>query len=351
LYAYPPSVNRVQLIRERLQSLTVVVLARPEDLEPTNRERLAHRSLLRDSPRVEEIPFDHELDAGDQGLQGWVAVGGPREIRPGRGLPACGGGGRGSRWWPVPRRPQLLVERSQGEHLLLEVLQDDAVHASPELLRGLPVQRVRREPRARGLELARVEDELAGGPRAARLGARGRVLGVAGGLWGELGAGRWPGARGRRRGTVEGAGRGLRGGSSIPGRGRAAAVDLAPRGTYVAKSGEWAGIYDRRGREVSKSTTTFTSGSQGIPCPHPQAHFDGKRVPVIVRSLMREAPGAAFGLGRAQTAGCFSASLVPREEGNERGESCREVRGFWGKTCEDIRALGDTENPYRLRPL
>jgi hypothetical protein len=71
------------------------------------------------------------------------------------------------------------VERPQGEHLVLEVLKEDAVHPRAELRGALAVLRIVREPAPGGLELARVEDELAGRPRAARLGARGGVgLGV-----------------------------------------------------------------------------------------------------------------------------------------------------------------------------
>ena len=64
------------------------------------------------------------------------------------------------------------MERSEREHLLLEVLQDDPVHANTELLARLAVLRVVREPAAGGLELARVEDELAAGPWPPGLGAR-----------------------------------------------------------------------------------------------------------------------------------------------------------------------------------
>ena len=84
------------------------------------------------------------------------------------------------------------MEGAERDHLLLQVLQDDAVHPRAELGRGLPIARVVREPAARGLELARVEDELARRPRAARLGARGRVGVRVGGV-------RVGGVRGSRR--------------------------------------------------------------------------------------------------------------------------------------------------------
>jgi hypothetical protein len=67
------------------------------------------------------------------------------------------------------------VERPQREHFLLEVLEDDPIHARAELRGRLAVAGVVREPAPRGLELARVEDELAGGPGPARLRARGRL--------------------------------------------------------------------------------------------------------------------------------------------------------------------------------
>ena len=71
------------------------------------------------------------------------------------------------------------MERPEREHFLLEVLEDDSVHANSELLPGLPVLRVIREPAARGLELARVKHELAGGPGTPRFGAGRRArLGV-----------------------------------------------------------------------------------------------------------------------------------------------------------------------------
>jgi len=73
---------------------------------------------------------------------------------------------------------ELRVERPERVHLLLEVVKDDPIHPDAELRGCLPVPRVVREPASRGFELAGVEDELAGGPRAAGLGARGglRVL-------------------------------------------------------------------------------------------------------------------------------------------------------------------------------
>ncbi len=74
------------------------------------------------------------------------------------------------------------MERPEGEHLLLEVLEDDSVYALPELLPGLAVLRVVREPAARGLELAGVEDELARGSRAAGLWARDRLRVLVSGL-------------------------------------------------------------------------------------------------------------------------------------------------------------------------
>jgi hypothetical protein len=87
------------------------------------------------------------------------------------------------------------VERAEREHLLLEVLEDDAVHPRAELGRAFAVFRVVGEAAPGGLELPRVEDELAGGPRAARLGARGRVgLGV-GEICGPLGLDREFGLR------------------------------------------------------------------------------------------------------------------------------------------------------------
>ena len=80
------------------------------------------------------------------------------------------------------------MKRTKREHLLLQVLEDDLVHPRPKLRPGLPVLRVVRECGAGRLERPRVEDELAGGPRTARLGRRGRV-GV------RLGVGRVRGAR------------------------------------------------------------------------------------------------------------------------------------------------------------
>ena len=71
------------------------------------------------------------------------------------------------------------MERPKGEHLLLEVVKDDAVHPRAELRWAFAILRVVGEPAPGGLELTRVEDELAGGPGAARLGARRGVgLGV-----------------------------------------------------------------------------------------------------------------------------------------------------------------------------
>ena len=64
------------------------------------------------------------------------------------------------------------MKRTECEHLLFEVLEDDPVHARPELLPGLAVLRVVHEPAARGFELARVEDELAGGPGSTGFGRR-----------------------------------------------------------------------------------------------------------------------------------------------------------------------------------
>ena len=68
------------------------------------------------------------------------------------------------------------MERPEREHLLLEVLEDDLVHAGPELLTRLAIPRIVRETAARGLELTRVEDELAGGRGSAGLGAGGSFL-------------------------------------------------------------------------------------------------------------------------------------------------------------------------------
>ncbi len=64
---------------------------------------------------------------------------------------------------PAERLPrvhvtELCVERPEGEHLLFEVLENRVVHPRPEFLRGLPVPRVVREPAARGLELAGVDE-------------------------------------------------------------------------------------------------------------------------------------------------------------------------------------------------
>ncbi len=50
------------------------------------------------------------------------------------------------------------MERSEREHLLLEVLEDDPVHSDAELLPGFAILRVVREPAARGLELAGVDE-------------------------------------------------------------------------------------------------------------------------------------------------------------------------------------------------
>jgi hypothetical protein len=61
------------------------------------------------------------------------------------------------------------------EDLLLPVPEYDSVCANPELLPGLLFLRVGRKPTQRRLDMACVEDELAGAPRAPRFGTRRRA--------------------------------------------------------------------------------------------------------------------------------------------------------------------------------
>jgi len=70
---------------------------------------------------------------------------------------------------------QLGMQSAQREDLLFQVFQNRPIHARLKVACDLAVARIIREPAPRRLERPRIEHELAGGPRAARLGRRGRL--------------------------------------------------------------------------------------------------------------------------------------------------------------------------------